>query len=167
MHLVNLIEQLHRKYYPSNGKHEARDFRTARSRGLNQRGWCLAPNSLMISARVHAGLTYYLRRIGRCAAPLSPLIETIVCRSAVDSRSGVQPISPPPPLHSSLSLSLSYLHTRVSQHVDATQSTFCIFATALRLIDDLDEARSPRIALRGCDTKKRGKSTIQNELQAA
>lgn len=93
MHLVNLSERLHRKYYLPNSKHEARTFVLC-AQGLNQCGWYLAPNSSMISARVHVGLTYYLRRIGRCAVPLSPLIETIVCRSAVDSRSGVEPFRP-------------------------------------------------------------------------
>lgn len=67
----------------------------------------------MISARVHAGLTYYLRRIGRCAAPLSPLIETIVCRSAVDPWSEVQrgplllPLSRSPPFIAPLACSLT------------------------------------------------------------
>lgn len=76
------------------------------------------PNSSMISARIHAGLTYYLRRIGRCTAPLSPLIETIVCRSAVDPWSEVQRPFLPLPLPSSVPhLSLLHLTTGFQPHV--------------------------------------------------
>lgn len=131
-----LLSSLHN--YVANIRQGKHQFGPRDREGLNQFGGrCLAPNSSMISARVHAGLAYYLRRIGRCAAPLSPLIETIVCRSAVDPWSGVRSTSP-----SSLSRPRTpRSHVRVAIR-RCTRSAQCIFIAALRLISDPDETRT-------------------------
>jgi len=134
---VILLNSLH-NYVANirNGKHQ---FEPRDREELNQfNGWCLAPNSSMISARVYAGLAYYLRRIGRCTAPLSPLIETIVCRSVVDSWSGASAHLGPSSL-----LSLPFLlhrsHVRVMIR-RCTRSAFCIFITALRRMISMQRA---------------------------
>jgi uncharacterized protein (DUF1015 family) len=67
MHHVNLIAQLHTSGMSavSRGKHRFQAARAIAARIKSARPACFTPNSSMISARVHAGLTYYLRRIGR------------------------------------------------------------------------------------------------------
>lgn len=92
MHLVNLIVQLRRKYYPP----RQTSARIARSRGIKS----ARP---MFGAELVDDFRAYTRRIDLLfaamrVASLSPLIETIVCRSAVDpSARWLSPPPPPPP----------------------------------------------------------------------
>lgn len=152
--------------YVANIRHGKHQFGPRDREGLNQFGGrCLAPNSSMISARVHAGLAYYLRRIGRYAVPLSPLIETIVCRSAVDPWSGIRS-SPAPSLFRPRAPTS---HVRVAIR-RCTRSAYYVFSsphsgwsmismkhTPAPLISAL--SRSPRARARA---KKGWKSAVQS-----